>query len=83
MTKASAVLWPTTGQVTPGGKERFFRGPPAATCVPPGKSKQEEVRYLDIHEDDRLDEAQRAAWVKQGSQCPANECEWAVRAFGA
>jgi hypothetical protein len=28
------------------------------------------VRYLDIHEDDKLDEAQFAAWVKQASQLP-------------
>jgi hypothetical protein len=34
-----------------------------------------DVRYLDIHEDDLLDEAQLTAWVKQASLCPANECE--------
>jgi hypothetical protein len=28
------------------------------------------VRYLDIHEDDQLDEARFAAWVKQASQLP-------------
>jgi len=28
------------------------------------------VRYLDIYEDDPLDEAQFAAWVKQASQLP-------------
>ncbi len=38
--------------------------------LPPDESKQEEVRYLDIHEDDQLDEAQLAAWVKQASQLP-------------
>jgi hypothetical protein len=38
--------------------------------VPPGKSKQKEVRYLDIHEDDELDEAQFVAWVKQASKLP-------------
>ena len=38
--------------------------------VPPGESKQKEVRYLDIHEDAQLDEAQFAAWVKQASQLP-------------
>jgi hypothetical protein len=27
--------------------------------------------YLDIHEDDQLDEAQLAAWAKQASQLPA------------
>jgi len=38
--------------------------------LPTDESKQEEVRYLDIHEDDQLDEAQLAAWVKQASQLP-------------
>jgi hypothetical protein len=38
--------------------------------VPTGESKQEEVRYLAIHEDNQLDEAQFAAWLKQGSQLP-------------
>jgi hypothetical protein len=33
-------------------------------------SKQKDVRYLDIHEDDQLDEAQLAVWVKQASQVP-------------
>ena len=50
-------------------KVAFFRGA-SLRPVPPGKSKQKEVRYLDIHEDDRLDEAQFAAWVKQASQLP-------------
>src|SRR6266516_4493751 len=38
--------------------------------VPPGESKSKDTRYLDIHEDDQLDEAQLAAWVKQASQLP-------------
>jgi hypothetical protein len=50
-------------------KVAFFRGA-SLRPVPPGKSKQKEVRYLDIHEDDALDEAQFAAWVKQASQLP-------------
>jgi hypothetical protein len=41
----------------------------AASC-PPGESKDKDSRYLDIHEDDELDEAQLAAWVKQASQLP-------------
>ena len=36
----------------------------------PVTSKQKEVRYFHIHEDDQLDEAQFAAWVKQASQLP-------------
>ena len=47
----------------------FFRGT-SLRPLPPGESKHKEVRYLDIHEDDRLDEAQLAAWVKQASQLP-------------
>lgn len=50
-------------------KVAFFRGA-SLRPVPPGPSKQKEVRYLDIHEDDELDEAQLAAWVKQASQLP-------------
>jgi len=38
--------------------------------VPPGESKHKDVRYLDIHEGDQLDEAQLAAWVKQASRLP-------------
>jgi hypothetical protein len=46
-------------------KVAFFRGP-SLRPIPPGESKQKHgVRYLDIHEDDELDEAQLAAWVKQ------------------
>ena len=50
-------------------KVAFFRGT-SLRPVPPGQSKQKEVRYLDIHEDDPLDEDQLAAWVKQASQSP-------------
>jgi hypothetical protein len=47
----------------------FFRGA-SLRPIPPGESKQKEVRYLDIHEDDQLDAAQFVAWVKQASQLP-------------
>jgi hypothetical protein len=50
-------------------KVAFFRGT-SLRPVPPGESKQKEVRYLDIHEDHPLDETQFAAWVKQASQLP-------------
>ena len=50
-------------------KAAFFRGA-SLRPVPPGASKQKHVRYLDIHEDDRLDEAQFIAWVQQASQLP-------------
>ena len=50
-------------------KVTFFCGN-SLRPIPPGESKQKEVRYLDIHEDDPLDEAQLTAWVKQASQLP-------------
>jgi hypothetical protein len=50
-------------------KISFFSGA-ALRPVPPGESRQKDVRYLDIHEDDRIDEAQFAAWVKQASRLP-------------
>ena len=44
----------------------------ARRCVlsPPASPSSKDTRYLDIHEDDQLDEAQLAAWVKQASQLP-------------
>jgi hypothetical protein len=50
-------------------KVAFFRGT-SLRPVPPGESKQKEVRYLHIHEGDELDEAQFADWVKQASGLP-------------
>ena len=53
-------------------KVAFFRGA-SLRPVPPGVSKQKDVRYLDIHEDDQFDEAQFAAWVKQASELPGEK----------
>lgn len=50
-------------------KVGFFHGA-SLRPLPPGASRQKDVRYLDLHEDDQLDEAQFAAWVKQASQLP-------------
>jgi hypothetical protein len=50
-------------------KLTFFRGT-SLRPLPQGESKHEDVRYLDIHEDDRLEEAQLAAWVTQASRLP-------------
>src|SRR5687767_9003262 len=49
-------------------KVTFFRGT-SLRPVPPGPSKDKNVRYYDIHEDD-LDEAQLANWVKQAAALP-------------
>jgi len=53
-------------------KVAFFRGA-SLTPLPPGTSKQENVRYLDIREDDELDEAQFVRWVKQASKLPGEK----------
>lgn len=50
-------------------KVAFFRGR-LLRPLPPGKSKQKDVRYLDIREDEPLDEKQFTAWVKQASKLP-------------
>jgi hypothetical protein len=50
-------------------KVAFFRGA-ALTPLPPGASKQKDVRYLDIREDEPIDEAELADWVTQASQLP-------------
>jgi hypothetical protein len=50
-------------------KVAFFRGT-SLRPMPPGESKHKEVRYLDIHEHEQLDETQLAAWVKQASELP-------------
>src|ERR1700731_2421812 len=53
-------------------KVAFFRGA-LLRPIPPGESKEKEVRYLDIHENDELDEAQLAAWVKQATLLPGKQ----------
>ena len=53
-------------------KVAFFRGA-SLRPVPPGTSKQAKVRYLDIREDDKLDEVQFTKWVKQASKLPGEK----------
>jgi hypothetical protein len=50
-------------------KVAFFRGA-SLKPVPPVESRHKDVRYVHIHEDDELDEAQFTAWVKQASELP-------------
>ena len=50
-------------------KVTFFRGT-SLRPLPPGASKHKEVRYFDVHQDEPLDEAQLAGWVKQASRLP-------------
>lgn len=53
-------------------KVAFFRGA-ELDPMPPGASKQKNVRYLDIREHDDLDEARFADWVKQASRLPGEK----------
>jgi hypothetical protein len=50
-------------------KVAFVRGT-SLQPLPPGASTQKDTRYIDIHEDDELDEAQMASWVKQAAALP-------------
>jgi hypothetical protein len=81
-----AVKWnsPLYGIESPGQENGWFLGVHVFTKyikvaffggtslrpMPPGESKSKDVRYLDIRENDPLDEAQFAAWVKQASRLP-------------
>jgi hypothetical protein len=47
----------------------FFRGA-ALKPVPPGASKDKNMRYLDIYEGDKFDEKQMASWVRQAAALP-------------
>jgi hypothetical protein len=48
---------------------QFLRGT-SLDPVPPKASKHEEVRYLDIREDDEIDEEQLRSWIEQASRLP-------------
>jgi hypothetical protein len=50
-------------------KLTFFRGT-SLQPVPPGPSKHKDVRYIDVHESDALDDAQMTSWVKQAAALP-------------
>ncbi len=48
---------------------QFLRGT-SLDPMPPKPSKHAEVRYLDIHEDERLDQDQFKVWIEQASRLP-------------
>lgn len=50
-------------------KVAFFSGA-LLKPIPPGESKSEEVRYLNIYEGDQLDEDLLANWIQQASVLP-------------
>jgi hypothetical protein len=47
-------------------KVAFFNGA-SLQPLPPGESKQKDVRYLHIHEGDTIDEARIGDWIRQAS----------------
>jgi hypothetical protein len=51
---------------------QFLRGA-SLVPAPPKASKHNEVRYLDIHEDDELDEEQLSSWIEQASRLPGEK----------
>ena len=53
-------------------KVTFFRGT-SLDPMPPGESKTPETRYLDIREDDVIDEKQLKRWIKQASKLPGEK----------
>jgi hypothetical protein len=50
-------------------KLTFFRGA-SLRPLPPGVSKQKDVRHFDIREGDELDDAQLASWLNQAAALP-------------
>jgi hypothetical protein len=50
-------------------KVTFFRGR-SLNPLPPGESKTPQTRYLNIYEDDTLDEKQLTQWIAQAAAIP-------------
>lgn len=78
-----AVKWNSPFYGTPGRRDWFlsfhvftryvkltFFGGGGLRPLPPGASKHEAVRHLDIHEDDPFDEARLAGWIRQAAALP-------------
>lgn len=53
-------------------KVAFFRGA-ALQPMPPESSKSADTRYLHIHEDDALDQAQLLDWIRQAASLPGEQ----------
>jgi hypothetical protein len=47
----------------------FFNGA-SLRPPPPGASKSDDARYLDIHEGDTIDEKRLASWIRQAAKRP-------------
>jgi hypothetical protein len=54
-------------------KVSFFRGT-SLDPVPPVESKQQEVRYFHIHENEVIDEKLVASWIQQAAELPGETC---------
>jgi hypothetical protein len=54
-------------------KVAFYRGT-SLRPVPPVESKQPGVRYVHVHEGDRLDEDLVTSWVRQAAKLPGTDC---------
>lgn len=50
-------------------KVTFFNGA-SLVPLPPGESKHKHVRYLDIRQDDKIDEKQLVKWIRQAASIP-------------
>ncbi len=53
-------------------KVAFLRGK-LLSPMPPGTSKTKEARYLDLRENDEIDEGQFTEWLKQASRMPGEK----------
>lgn len=51
-------------------KVTFLRGTSLQPLPPGGTDRSGDARWIDIHEDDHLDEARLASWVKQAAALP-------------
>jgi hypothetical protein len=51
-------------------KVTFFNGAHLKPKPPGGTARSKEARWIDIHEDDEINEAQMTKWVKQAAALP-------------
>jgi hypothetical protein len=51
-------------------KVTFFKGMSLHPLPPGGTTRSKDARWIDIHEDDVLDEARMADWVRQAAALP-------------
>jgi len=65
----SGRAW-SVAQRTSYGFSPYGFSPTSLRPVPPGESTSKATRYLDIHQDDALDEARLAAWIRQAAAVP-------------